>query len=103
MWDDAAKDDIKKISRSIAIAINQKVLNFLAQDSKGNNSKPLKGQYKGIWRYRVFDDYKVFYSIDESEKIITITNLYHRSKWSQKIGSTICLLLSTQFLHCRII
>lgn len=80
IWDDAVKSDIKKISRPIALAINNKILNFLSQDPRGGNSKPPKGQYKGIWRYRISDDYRAFYSINETERVITILNLYHRSK-----------------------
>ncbi len=79
IWENTAKNDIKKLSRPVAIAIDKKVLNFLAHNPRGSNTKPLSGPYKGLWRYRVADDYHVFYAIDDNTKTITITNIEHRS------------------------
>jgi mRNA interferase RelE/StbE len=43
------------------------------------NIKPLKAILSGYYRYRV-GDYRVVYEINDSEKIVTIILIAHRSK-----------------------
>jgi len=43
----------------------------------GVNIKKLKGKYKEIYRFRI-GDYRLFFKIDEQEKIIFIINIENR-------------------------
>jgi mRNA interferase RelE/StbE len=43
----------------------------------GVNIKKLKGEYKGIYRFRI-GDYRLFYKINEKECIIFIINIEDR-------------------------
>jgi len=43
----------------------------------GINIKKLKGEYKEIYRFRL-GDYRLFFRIDEQEKIIFIINIENR-------------------------
>jgi len=43
----------------------------------GNNIKKLKGEYEGIYRYRV-GSYRVFYVIDDNSKTIFILEIQKR-------------------------
>jgi mRNA interferase RelE/StbE len=39
--------------------------------------RPLKGQYKGLWRYRV-GDIRIIYTVDEEKRIIRIVAIDSR-------------------------
>jgi mRNA interferase RelE/StbE len=43
----------------------------------GPNIKNLKGEFQNIYRYRI-SDYRLFYTIDEKNKIIFILDFHHR-------------------------
>ena len=43
----------------------------------GINIKRLKGKYKDIYRFRI-GDYRLFYKVDELEKIVFIINIENR-------------------------
>ena len=43
----------------------------------GVNIKKLKGKYKDFYRFRI-GDYRLFYKIDEQEKIVFIFNIENR-------------------------
>ncbi|MCH7858063.1 MAG: type II toxin-antitoxin system RelE/ParE family toxin [Candidatus Marinimicrobia bacterium] len=43
----------------------------------GPNIKRLKGQLKGIYRYRI-GNYRLFYTIDENERRVFILDFSHR-------------------------
>jgi mRNA interferase RelE/StbE len=43
----------------------------------GVNIKKLKGEYKELYRFRI-GDYRLFYKIEETEKIIFIVNIENR-------------------------
>lgn len=76
-WKDQALHQLGGLSKTVALTIADKVKNYLTQEPRGNNSKPLKGRYLGLWRYRI-GDYRVTYAIEESEKMIIITRVSHR-------------------------
>jgi mRNA interferase RelE/StbE len=43
----------------------------------GTNIQKLKGEYKELYRVRI-GDYRLFYKIEETEKIIFIVNIENR-------------------------
>jgi len=43
----------------------------------GANIKKLKGKYREIYRFRI-GDYRLFYKIDDQEKIVFIINIENR-------------------------
>ncbi len=56
----------------------QNVRNYLIQDPVKLGTQ-LKGNIKGLYRYRI-GEYRVIYVIDQTEKKIIILNVNHRKK-----------------------
>ncbi|MCL2722027.1 MAG: type II toxin-antitoxin system mRNA interferase toxin, RelE/StbE family [Treponema sp.] len=72
----------KKINVRKFTHLYKKILNDIYPILKNNpffgvNIKKLKGKYKEIYRFRI-GDYRLFYKIDELEKIIFIINIENR-------------------------
>jgi mRNA interferase RelE/StbE len=44
-----------------------------------SNVKPLRGNLAGCYRYRV-GDYRVLYRIDDSQKVVLVLKIAHRSE-----------------------
>ena len=78
LWHEKALRDLKDIDKEKAKQIIEKIKTYLVKDpvSKG---MPLKGIFKGLYRFRV-GDYRIVYSIDRAEKKITIYKVDHRKK-----------------------
>jgi mRNA interferase RelE/StbE len=75
-WHEKAVKDLKKLDRAKALALVEKVKTRLAVDPVVQGT-PLKGLFKGLYRYRV-GDYRVIYAIDESENTILILKIGDR-------------------------
>ena len=43
--------------------------------------------YKGLWRMRISDDYRLVYRVDESSRVVSLLMLGHRSKIYDRLGS----------------
>lgn len=43
----------------------------------GNNIKKLKGEFVGLYRYRL-GDYRLIYSIDEPRRLVFLLHIVHR-------------------------
>ena len=72
----------KKINSKKFTHLYNKILNDVYPILRNNpffgiNIKKLKGKYKEIYRFRI-GDYRVFFKIDEQEKIIFIINIENR-------------------------
>lgn len=78
IWHEETLKDLKKLDRTIAKKIVAKVKNYLIQDP-AKLGTPLKGNLKGLYRYRI-GEYRVIYVIDQAEKKIIILNVNHRKK-----------------------
>lgn len=78
IWHEETLKDLKKLDRTIAKKIVAKVKNYLIQDP-AKLGTPLKGNLKGLYRYRI-GEYRVIYVIDQAEKKIIILNVNHRRK-----------------------
>jgi mRNA interferase RelE/StbE len=73
---DSIEEDLKKLDKSTAKKILNRIENYLAQDPKGLG-KPLKGDFQGYWRYR-WGDYRVIYKISEREILIIVLRISNR-------------------------
>jgi mRNA interferase RelE/StbE len=69
-WHDGVFKDLKKINKIIAKKIIEKVKTYLSKNPKVVG-KPLKGDFKGLYRYR-FGDYRIVYAINELDHTIII-------------------------------
>ncbi len=78
IWHEGSLEDLKRFDRTIAKKIVEKVKNYLIQDPE-KLGIPLKGNFKGLYRYRI-GDYRVIYVIDQEEKKIIILKVNHRKK-----------------------
>ena len=81
-WHEKAVKDLKKLDRVKALALVEKVKIRLAEDPVAQGT-PLKGLFKGLYRYRV-GDYRVMYAIDESESTILILKIGDRKSVYRK-------------------
>ena len=73
-----AVEEFKKLDKATQRIIKEK-LELLAQNPETlkNNIKPLKGQYKGLYRLRV-GNYRVIYKIDKEKITILVIRIGHR-------------------------
>lgn len=77
-WKEAARDNLRNISRNVALKLEEKINNYLAQAPK-QLGKSLTGQYKNLYRYR-YGDYRIIYEIDSDNKLIVINRVGHRKE-----------------------
>ena len=78
IWHEESLKDLKKFDRTIAKKIVEKVKNYLIQNPE-KLGIPLKGNLKGLYRYRI-GEYRVMYVIDKEEKKVIILKVNHRKK-----------------------
>jgi len=78
IWHEGILKDLKKLNRTSVKKIVAKVKNYLIQDPVKLGT-PLKGNLKGLYRYRI-GEYRVIYVIDQAEKKIIILKVNHRRK-----------------------
>ena len=69
---------IKKLDPKIYIKIKNIVYPQLKKNPfYGTNIKKLKGEYEGVYRYRI-GNYRLFYVVDNDKIIVVITTISHR-------------------------
>ncbi len=75
--------DAQKVYVSADRALAKKIarcLQQLEQNPRSHpNIKPLKGEYAGMYRYRI-GDYRVIYSINDDQVQVFVLAIAHRSK-----------------------
>jgi mRNA interferase RelE/StbE len=72
--------NIKKLDSKIYIKIKNIVYPQLKKNPFfGTNIKKLKGEYEGVYRYRI-GNYRLFYIIDHDKVIAVVTTISHRQK-----------------------
>ncbi len=70
--------NIKKLDSKIYTKIKNIVYPQLKRNPfYGTNIKKLKGDYEGVYRYRI-GNYRLFYVVDDDKIIIVITTISHR-------------------------
>lgn len=75
-WHDDVLKDLKKLDKAVARNIVNKVKEYLALNPLPLG-KPLKGNFSGLYRYRI-GNYRVIYSVNQGEIKITILAARHR-------------------------
>lgn len=76
IWRGNARDNLKGLSKTLALKIEKKIESYLIQDPK-NLGKHLTAHYSGLYRYR-YGDYRIIYKILEEENTIVILRIGHR-------------------------
>ena len=72
------KKNIKRLDSKIYAKIKNIVYPQLKKNPfYGTNIKKLKGEYEGVYRYRL-GNYRLFYIIDNEKVIVIITTIFHR-------------------------
>jgi len=76
IFHEKAIKDLKGLDFHIRKNIVEKIEQYLLKNPI-NLGKPLKGNLKGLYRYRI-GDYRVIYMINIKEKKVVVTNVNHR-------------------------
>lgn len=77
-WNEKVVGDLKKIDKKQAGKIIDKIKNYLIKEP-ASLVKPLKGMFKGMYRFRI-GDFRVIYTINRKKKEINIMAIGHRKK-----------------------
>lgn len=75
IWHEGSLRDLKKLDQAIAKKIVEKVKKHLIK-SPLELGIPLKGNFKGLYRYR-FGDYRIIYALDRKENNIIVLSINH--------------------------
>lgn len=67
--------DLKGLSSPIRNRALEVVEKILLQNPR--LGKPLKGPYKGLWKFRM-EDYRIIYSIEENRLVVFVLRIRHR-------------------------
>ncbi len=83
-FDAATADDIRRLDR----VVQRRVLTYLKErlastKNPRNFGKPLKGDKKGMWRYRV-GDYRIICHIEDAQLVVVVLHVSHRRKVYKK-------------------
>lgn len=77
---------VAKDLRSLPKELRERALNIveeiLAKDPRAG--KPLKGPYRGLWKYRI-GDYRIIYTIEKSRLVIFVLRIRNRKDVYQGI------------------
>jgi mRNA interferase RelE/StbE len=75
-WQEKAIEDLRKLDKQTAKGIIEMVKIYLSQDPI-SLAKPVKGMFKGLFRYR-YGDYRIIYALERKEKNILISRVGHK-------------------------
>ena len=78
IWQERVLRDLEGIEKKDAARIVERVRTYLAQNPVGLGT-PLKGIFKGLFRYR-YGMYRVIYAVDMAEKKIIVLHVKHRKE-----------------------
>ena len=70
--------DLEVIDKKDAARIVERVKTYLVQNPAGLGT-PLKGIFKGLFKYR-YGNYRVIYAMDMAEKKIIVLHVKHRKE-----------------------
>jgi mRNA interferase RelE/StbE len=82
-WHERVRSDLRALSKDDVSRIMARVRSRLANDPAAVG-KPLKGVFKGLFRYRV-GPYRIVYAIDHTERRIMILHVRHRKDAYKKV------------------
>lgn len=67
--------DLKGLPKEVSSRAQLIIEKNLAQDPY--QGKPLKGVYRGLWKYRV-GDYRIIYKIEQTKLVVFVLRIRHR-------------------------
>jgi len=76
IWQDKVLHDLEAIGKKDATRIVERVKTYLVQNPAGLGT-PLKGIFKGLFRYR-YGMYRIIYAVDMGEKKMIVLHVKHR-------------------------
>ena len=80
IFTDSALKELKKLDKPVVRVIkNWVVKNLVDCVDPGMHGKTLKGNLKGVWRYRV-GDYRLFADIQDDKLVIFLFEVAHRKE-----------------------
>ena len=80
IFTDSALKELKKLDKPVVRVIkNWAVKNLVDCVDPRMHGKPLKGNLKGVWRYRV-GDYRLFADIQDDKLVIFLFEVAHRKE-----------------------
>lgn len=82
IWHERALKDLKRIDKEKAWQIVDRMKTYVVNNPE-SVGKPLKGIFKGMFRYRL-GDYRIIYTIDNTEKKIEVLVIDHRKQVYKK-------------------
>jgi len=82
IWNEGVLKDLKALNHKVARSLVDSIKNRLAANPL-KLGKPLKGIFKGLYRYR-YGDYRVVYALDRADKKIIVLHIRHRSEAYRK-------------------
>lgn len=77
-WHEKALEDLWGVDKKSAKGIVEKIKEYLPNDPLALG-KPLKGNFRGLYRYR-YGDYRIIYTMDHAEKTIKILRIGRRKE-----------------------
>lgn len=77
-WQEKVLKDLEVIDKKDAARIVERVKTYLVQNPAGLGT-PLKGIFKGLFKYR-YGNYRVIYAMDMAEKKIIVLHVKHRKE-----------------------
>jgi mRNA interferase RelE/StbE len=81
-WHEDALEDLRKLDKSRVGEIVGKVGDHLSEEPLAPG-KPLKGIFRGLFRYRC-GDYRVIYSIDRQEELLVVLTVGRRKDFYRR-------------------
>lgn len=78
IWQEKVTRDLRALDKKDAAKIVERIKNSLAQNPIGLG-RPLKGIFKGLFRYR-YGVYRVIYAVDMAEKKVIVLHIKHRKE-----------------------
>ncbi len=79
LYTESAISDLKQLDRIVSVRIVKKIAMFCALPDPFVVARPLQGQWKGLWRFRV-GDYRIVFRKDLSRQLtlLLILRVKHR-------------------------
>lgn len=77
-FDNRARKELRKLDSDIQDRILTWLRERIAEgDDSRNFGKPMKGQIKGLWRYKI-GQYRVLCQIQDEEQVVFVVRIGHR-------------------------
>jgi len=76
VWHEKVKNDLKSLNKADTQRIIRRIQEHLVQDPT-SSGKPLKGVFKGLFRYRI-GSFRVIYAVDYDDRRVIVLHIKNR-------------------------